>query len=627
MENKKTTDDQVKKDPPAEKAAAPDKKTGKTKAASEKDKTHSLPPRQEICPQCKTDLGENAFERNLKVCPSCNNHLRLSAKERIKLLIDPGTFREWEKGMTSVDPLRFVDKKTYMERLREAQEATGMIDAVIIGLGEIDGNEAVFCFLDFEFMGGTMGSVVGEKISAAFNKALKKKLPVISVVSSGGARMQEGILSLMQMAKTSAAVARFHKAGLPYISVQTNPTTGGISASFSSLGDVVIAEPKALIGFVGPRVVEQTIGEKLPPEASKAEFLLEHGMLDKIVERKDLKTKIAHLVAHFTRKPPSKFPRLSVPHHKPLKHIEAWDAVEAARNPGRPTSLDYIERIFTNFIELKGDRHFGDDPAVITGLGDLEGQTVAVIAMERGRNDDERKMRNRGMARPEGYRKAQRMMDFAEKFKFPLITFVDTPGAYPGYESLQRGMASALAHCFRRMVSLQIPTLTFVVGEGGSGGALALAVADRVFMQERAIFSVISPEGAASILYGDAGKAKELAPFMKLTAFDLYNLEITDKIVPESQGGAHTDILTSSQLIKIEMLKNLDVLRKVNINQLLDERYEKYEKMGKTGVYWQELLKHELKEGIANIQKSVTQFLKESREGKEKKDLPEAQQP
>jgi acetyl-CoA carboxylase carboxyl transferase subunit beta len=495
-----------------------------------------------------------------------------------------------------------------------------MIDAVIIGLGEIDGKEAVFCFLDFEFMGGSMGSVVGEKISAAFNRALKKKLPVISIVSSGGARMQEGILSLMQMAKTSAAVARFHKAGLPYISVQTNPTTGGISASFSSLGDVIIAEPKALIGFVGPRVVEQTIGEKLPPESSQAEFLLEHGMLDKIVDRKDLKTKIAHLVAHFTRKPPSKFPRLSVPHHVPLKHIEAWDAVEAARQPGRPTSVDYIERIFSNFVEIKGDRHFGDDPAIITGIGDLEGQTVAVIATERGRNDEERAKRNRGMARPEGYRKAQRMMGFAEKFKMPLVTFIDTPGAYPGFESLQRGMAMALAHCFRKMASLQIPTLSFVVGEGGSGGALALAVADRVFMQERAIFSVISPEGAASILYGDAGKAKELAPFMKLTAFDLYNLEIIDKIVPEAQDGAHTDIMTSTQLIKIEMLKSLSTLKRVSIHQLLDERYEKYEKMGKTGVYWQELLKYELKEGIANLQKGFNQFMKENREGKEKKE-------
>ena len=585
------------------------------KAGEKKEETVKVPDlKTTVCKKCNFDLGEKAFEKYLKVCPQCGHHLRISARERIKMIIDEGTFREMDKNLTSVDPLHFVDKKTYYERLKEAHKKTGLMEAVITGTGKIDGAEVVFCVLDFSFMGGTMGSVVGEKISKAFKRALRKKLPVVSVVSSGGARMQEGMLSLVQMAKTSSAVSRFHKAGLPYISVQTNPTTGGISASFSSLGDVIIGEPKALIGFVGPRVVEQTIGEKLPPESHTAEFLMDHGFLDKIVERKHLKLRISNLVQHFTRKSPNRFPRLRAPQHKPLKHIEAWDAVEAARNPKRPTSMDYIERIFANFSELKGDRHFGEDPAIIAGLGDLEGQTVVVIAQERGRNDEERKMRNQGMARPEGFRKALRMMYLAEKFRLPMVTFIDTPGAYPGFDSEKRGMASALATCFRKMSSLMVPTVSFVIGEGGSGGALAIAVADRVFMQERAIFSVISPEGAASILYRDAGKAKELAPQMKLTAFDLYNLEIIDKIIPEAQGGAHFDILTSAMLIKIELMKNLEVLKKMNASKLVNERYNKFSRMGETGVYWQELIKFEIERTIDNIQNRFSKSKKEKKE-------------
>ncbi len=565
-----------------------------------------------VCPECKFDLGEKAFEKYIKVCPKCNYHIRLSAHERLKLLVDAGTFKEWDKNLTSVDHLHFVDQKTYLERLKEAHKKTGLRDAVITGIGKIDGVIAVFCVLDFEFMGGTMGSVVGEKVSNAFHRALNKKLPVISVASSGGARMQEGMLSLMQMAKTSAAVSRFHREGLPYISVQVNPTTGGIAASFSSLGDAIIAEPKALIGFAGPRVIEQTIGEKLPPESHTAEFLLEHGMIDKIVDRKLLKLRISRLVRLFTNKPPARFPRLRVPQVRPLTHIDAWEAVESARNPERPTSMDYIERIFADFSEFRGDRHFGDDPAIIIGMGNLEGQTVGVIAQERGRNEEERKYRRKGMAMPEGYRKALRMMYMVDKFKIPLVTFLDTPGAYPGFEAEKRGIAMALALCFRKMCSLEIPTLSFVTGEGGSGGALALAVADRVFMQERAIYSVISPEGAASILYRDAKKAKDVAPFLKLTAFDVYNLELIDKIIPEAQGGAHFDILTSAGFLKIEMLKNIEKLRKFSTKTLLDERYKKFNRMGVTGVHWQEMLKFEIQQGIENLQKRF-RFRKEGK--------------
>jgi len=249
------------------------------------------------CNSCKEIIYRQEVDRNLKVCPKCNYHFRISARERISLLTDKDSFQEFGQDLSSKDPLNFKDQLPYKERLKESQKKTNINDAASAGSALIDSTPVVIVVLDFAFMGGSMGSVVGEIFLMAAEKAIEEKLPLISVASSGGARMHEGIISLMQMAKTSAAVARFKDTRLPFISILADPTFGGVSASFAMLGDIIIAEPKSLIGFAGPRVIEQTIKQQLPDNFQTAEFLLEHGMIDMIVSRKDLKQTVTNLIS------------------------------------------------------------------------------------------------------------------------------------------------------------------------------------------------------------------------------------------------------------------------------------------------------------------------------------------
>ena len=256
------------------------------------------------CSKCQEMIHSNELVENHRCCPKCEHHYPLPATERVELLVDAGTFEEHFNEIVSKDPLHFVDSKPYIERLTQAKEKTGRSEAALTGTCQIGGLETAIGVLDFEFMGGSMGSAVGERITLLIEHAVTKQLPVVLVSSSGGARMQESIFSLMQMAKTSAALARLDEEGLPFISVLTNPTTGGVTASFASLGDIIIAEPDALIGFAGPRVVEQTVGQKLPDAAQKSEFLLEKGMIDCIVKRKELKEKISFFIEFLMNKPP-----------------------------------------------------------------------------------------------------------------------------------------------------------------------------------------------------------------------------------------------------------------------------------------------------------------------------------
>ena len=252
------------------------------------------------CDSCGQIVYNKKLEENFKVCPSCGYHFTLGAQERINFLLDKASFEEYDAGMESVDPLEFSGPKTYKDKLKEDQSSTGLKEAAVTGTGTIDGKKLIFGVTDSRFIMGSMGSVVGEKITRAAEKATKLKLPLVIVSGSGsGARMYEGMLSLMQMAKTSAAVARHKEAGFLFISVLTNPTMAGVMASFASLGDVIIAEPKALIGFTGPRVIEQTIKQKLPEEFQKSEFLLKHGFIDMIVRRKDLRDSLSSLLQYF----------------------------------------------------------------------------------------------------------------------------------------------------------------------------------------------------------------------------------------------------------------------------------------------------------------------------------------
>ncbi len=533
------------------------------------------------CRRCGVDLATSATWERLRVCSTCRYHGPLSARRRLALLLDEGSFREAHESLSSVDPLVFSDRVPYSERLDEARAKTGLEEAVVIGTGRINGRDCVIAVLAFEFMGGSMGTVVGEKVALALELAADKKLPFISVAASGGARMQEGMLSLVQMAKTAAAATRLYMAGVPFISVLTDPTTGGVYASFASRGDIILAEPGALIGFAGPRVIEQLTGRTKPKDAQTAEYLLAHGQIDAVVDRARLRNVLA-MVLQLLGSRWDVSPRGEAELYRPEPRIPetAWEAVELARHPDRPTSRDYIRLILPQFVELHGDRLSLDDPAVICGLGDLGGITVMVIAQERGRGDEERERHHGGRMSAEGYRKAARAMRLAGVWGLPVVTLIDTPGAALDFDSEARGLAPSIAQCLATMSVLPVPIIAAVIGEGGSGGALALGVADRILMQENSIYSVIAPEGAAAILYHDAQRARDLADALKLTARDCVTLGVVDAVVPEPEGGAHLDHEYAALLLRNFVLDTLLDLRKTRPKRLLDRRYRKFREMG-----------------------------------------------
>jgi acyl-CoA carboxylase subunit beta len=460
------------------------------------------------------------------------------------------------------------------------------------------GYRAVLAVLDFEFMGGSMGSVVGEKIARAFERAGRERVPIVTVSTSGGARMQEGMISLMQMAKTAAAAARLGDRGVPFISILTDPTTGGIYASFASLGDVILAEPGSLIGFAGPRVVEQTMGGPLPPGSHRAESLLRYGMIDCLVEPRSLKGVLIRLLSCLADEVRFDLSQVRGETHPPHDVERSWDLLQLARRPDRPTTLRYLESVFSDFVPLHGDRHYGDDPALVAGFAKLDGRSVMFMGQERGPGDESRRG---GRMLPEGYRKAQRVMRLAEKFHLPLISLVDTPGALPTFEAERRGLAGSLAACLALMSEIETPSVAAVIGEGGSGGALALALADRLLIQENAVFSVIAPEGAAAILYRDASRAEDLAERLKLTSHDLLRLGLVDSIIPEPPGGAHLDPDWAARELRDALVREVYELEQVPLKKLVRRRYRRYRAIGEYSSVFKEMLVEETRELAAGV--------------------------
>lgn len=544
-------------------------------------------PETVTCKICKKELDKKRVVKNKYVCYECGYYFRVRAKNRIKMVADAGSFENWFEEEKTGNPLNFPE---YEEKVAATQEKTGLSEGVTIGECTIYGQKTVLGVIDARFMMGSMGHVVGEKITRAMEDATEKKLPVILFCCSGGARMQEGIVSLMQMAKTSAAVKRHSDAGLLYVPVLMDPTTGGVTASFAMLGDIILAEPKALIGFAGPRVIEQTIGQKLPEGFQRAEFQLEHGFIDAIVERDDLKMTLYRILKmHEPRTGYANFdPLREDDNYEPTelmkernvkaKPMNAWDKVTAARQMKRLASVDYIDTIFDEFMEMHGDRYFRDDPAIVGGFAYLDGQPVTVIGVHKGKDLKDCAYRNYGMPSPEGYRKAIRLMKQAEKFNRPIITFVNTSGAYPGKEAEENGQGEAIARNLYEMSGIKVPILCLMIGEGGSGGALALAVGNEVWMMENATYSILSPEGFASILWKDGKRAKEAAEVMKITAQDLKELQVVDDIIPEF-GGADEDALTSiANYMKGNMKKFLKAQNGKSGEQLSAERYDRFRK-------------------------------------------------
>lgn len=538
------------------------------------------------CPKCGKMVNRSRVVKRRYVCYECGGYFRVKTPNRIKMVADPGTFTPWFENTEVQNPLDF---EGYTEKLSTVKEDTKLDEAVTVGTCKVFGEDIVLGICDSRFLMGSMGHVVGEKITAAVERAIEERLPVFLFCCSGGARMQEGIVSLMQMAKTSAAIKRLGEAGLLYCPILTDPTTGGVTASFAMLGDVIMAEPGALIGFAGPRVIRQTIGQELPEGFQTAEFLVEHGIIDGIVERKNLKKTIHYLInAHRCKEGMySDFGELAKKNY--LTEIvreraayanskSAWEKIKAVRSVERAGAPDYIKVIFDYFVEAHGDRAFKDDPAIIGGIGFIGNQPVTVIAGHKGSNMKECKERNFGMPMPEGYRKALRLMKQAEKFNRPIVCFVNTPGAFPGIEAEERGMGESIARNLLEMSALKVPVLCILIGEGGSGGALATAVGNEVWMLENATYSILSPEGFASILWKDGSKAKEASEIMKITAQDLEKLHVIDKIVPE-YGGA--DLVTKTAIGGFMRENIIEFLKKydgVSGEEIKNARYERFRK-------------------------------------------------
>ena len=568
------------------------------------------------CNKCGKGIFTEDYKKNLYICPKCGGYLRMPAQRRIEFLTEADSFEEWDTGLSTENPLHMIG---YPDKIKALQDKTKLDEAVITGKARIGENEVALMVMDGRFLMASMGEVVGEKIARGVERATKEKLPVIIFTCSGGARMQEGMTSLMQMAKTSAALKRHSDAGLLYITVLTDPTTGGVTASFAMLGDIILAEPKALIGFAGPRVIEQTIHKKLPKGFQRSEFLLKHGFIDKIVERKDMKTVLEQILTMHrlttkrsgivkntgavseiktdlnTVNPSSKREdvqavsnknagksrkqKLSLAQKKRAGEKTAWERVLTSREKNRPVGEDYIYGLFEEFIEFHGDRNFGDDAAICGGIAYFQGKPVTVIAQMKGKSTAENIERNFGMPEPEGYRKALRLMKQAEKFHRPIICFVDTPGAFCGMEAEERGQGEAIARNLYEMSALKTPILSVLIGEGGSGGALAMAVADEVWILENAVYSILSPEGYTAILWKDGSQAARAAKAMKLTSYDLYKAGFVEKIISEPE------VYTLDSIINVfdNLEENISVFlknsRSMTEEERVEQRYQRFRSM------------------------------------------------
>lgn len=543
----------------------------------------------QVCPGCRGLLYRKRLERDLGVCADCGYHTQLTARQRIAQLVDPGTFVELTGeaipgNQAGRDPIGFGDRRTYPKSHAAAGEKSGEVEAVVFGTAELDGFGVVVAAMDFRFMGGSMGSAVGECVTVAAEQARRTRTPLLLVAASSGARMQEGCLSLMQLAKTAQAMAGLREDGVLSVCVLTNPTFGGVSASFASLGHIVLAEAGALIGFAGPRVIEQTVRQELPAGFQTAEFLAEHGMVDDVVSRTGLRPLLRRLLS--AHRPDERKPRTvsgtpPVRRAKRLGSRDPWEVVRRARHVDRPSTTDYLSLAFDEFCALNGDRTFGDDPAIVGGPARIAGRRVMVIGHQKGHTTAERVASNFGMAHPEGYRKAHRLMDYAASMRLPVVCLVDTPGAFPGIEAEQRGQSAAIAECIMRGSTLPVPVVSVITGEGGSGGALALATADRVLMLENGFYSVISPEGCAAILWRSAEEAPEAARALRITAPELLDLGIVDGVVPEPEGGAHVTPEVAADNLRKAVVEYLDELAGVPTNKLLSQRYQRFRAYGK----------------------------------------------
>lgn len=564
------------------------KEAARLKAESEAQNVAEEPkPETVTCPKCGKELDKARVVKDKYICYECGSYFRVKTKNRIKMVTDSKTFEPWFEDMPYSNPL---NTEGYEDKVKAAQVKTNLREAVTIGKALINDEPAVVGVCDARFLMSSMGYVVGEKIVKAVERATEEELPVFIFCCSGGARMQEGIVSLMQMAKTSAAIKKHSDAGLLYVPILTDPTTGGVTASFAMLGDIILGEPGALVGFAGPRVIKQTIGQELPAGFQRSEFLVEHGIIDGIVTRDKLKDTMYRLIvthkkrkgyANFNTNEEEKFDISEVLKERLISDEPKtpWEKLKGARQMSRPSGLDYAKYICDDFTEIHGDRTMNDDRAVVGGIGHIDGQPVTVISQVKGASSAECMERNFGMPLPDGYRKALRLMKQAEKFNRPIITFVNTPGAFCGLEAEERGMGEAIARNLYKMSSLKVPVLAILIGEGGSGGALALAVGNQVWMLENATYSILSPEGYASILWKDSSRAEEAAEVMKITAQDLKGLGIIEQIIPEYGGADELSVPYIGAYLKKNIKEFLEKYSSMTPEEIAEDRYKRFRAM------------------------------------------------
>ena len=551
------------------------------------------------CLFCEEPISDSPSYLTYRVCPFCRFHYTVTARERIELLVDKETFKENYKYVKTVEPLSFSRRNRYRKFLEQDQNRTGLTEAAVAGKCRIGDVETMLIVLDFGFMGGTMGSVVGEKVSMAFENAARRGIPAVAVVSGGGVRIQEGVLSLMQMAKTVTAANRLRDEEVPFIVVLANPSTGQAYASFANLADVILAEPGSLIGLSPLRTLREVSKMPLPLDAHTAEAHVGHGLLDNVVDRENLQPRIASILQILTAQKHGKSNHKNLLKSEPEEcdEVEPWEAMTAARNPERPQASSYFRSILDPFIELRGDRLNSDDRSVVTGIGFMDGLAVAVIGQQRRTLAEG----ERYHVFPDGLRKAQRLIDLASRFKLPLVTLIDTQGADPGLEAEEQGIGNAIARTLSSMLTVPTPMVSVVIGEGGSEGALALGLSDRILMQQFAIYSPISVNHTLGAAHHDHMLDREAAEALMLTAHDCLELGIADEVVPEPDGGSHVDPHEASAVLQTAILANLYQLSKMSEGKLLKRRYKKFRRMGEGSGHSQEAMNREV-----NLLMSIT---------------------
>ena len=551
------------------------------------------------CLFCEEPISDSPSYLTYRVCPFCRFHYTVTARERIELLVDKETFKENYKYVKTVEPLSFSRRNRYRKFLEQDQNRTGLTEAAVAGKCRIGDVETMLIVLDFGFMGGTMGSVVGEKVSMAFENAARRGIPAVAVVSGGGVRIQEGVLSLMQMAKTVTAANRLRDEEVPLIVVLANPSTGQAYASFANLADVILAEPGSLIGLSPLRTLREVSKMPLPLDAHTAEAHVGHGLLDNVVDRENLQPRIASILQILTAQKhgQSTHKNLLKSETEECDEVEPWEAMTAARNSERPQASSYFRSILDPFIELRGDRLNSDDRSVGTGIGFMDGLAVAVIGQQRRPLVEG----ERYHVFPDGLRKAQRLIDLASRFKLPLVTLIDTQGADPGLEAEEQGIGNAIARTLSSMLTVPPPMVSVVSGEGGSEGALALGMSDRILMQQFAIYSPISVNHTLGAVHHDHMLDREAAEALMLTAHDCLELGIADEVVPEPDGGSHVDPHKASTVLQTAILTNLFQLSKMSEGKLLKKRYKKFRRMGEGSGHSQEAMNREV-----NLLMSIT---------------------